>query len=88
VSELSAEGCEDARARFTDVWIEEEISNFKEFGGRPSYFTLKDDRRAAARGCFSNAARVPPFQTGKKPGRVFVHRGRITAYEGTRWNTN
>jgi exodeoxyribonuclease VII large subunit len=80
VSELSAEVREMLERRFTDVWIEGEISNFKSSAAGHLYFTLKDDRAQLPAVCFRNAARFLRFKP--ENGKVFRARGRITAYEG------
>jgi len=80
VSELSAEVREMLERRFTDVWIEGEISNFKSSAAGHLYFTLKDDRAQLPAVCFRNAARFLRFKP--ENGKTFRARGRITAYEG------
>jgi exodeoxyribonuclease VII large subunit len=80
VSELSAEIREMLEGRFTDVWIEGEISNFKSSAAGHLYFTLKDDRAQLPAVCFRNAARYLRFKP--ENGKSFRARGRITAYEG------
>jgi exodeoxyribonuclease VII large subunit len=80
VSELSAEVREMLERRFTDVWIEGEISNFKSSAAGHLYFTLKDDRAQLPAVCFRNAARFLRFRP--ENGKSFRARGRITAYEG------
>jgi exodeoxyribonuclease VII large subunit len=80
VSELSAEIREMLERRFTDVWIEGEISNFKSSAAGHLYFTLKDDRAQLPAVCFRNAARFLRFKP--ENGKTFRARGRITAYEG------
>jgi exodeoxyribonuclease VII large subunit len=80
VSELSAEVREMLERRFTDVWIEGEISNFKSSAAGHLYFTLKDDRAQLPAVCFRNAARFLRFKP--ENGKSFRARGRITAYEG------
>jgi exodeoxyribonuclease VII large subunit len=80
VSELSAEVREMLERRFTDIWIEGEISNFKSSAAGHLYFTLKDDRAQLPAVCFRNAARFLRFRP--ENGKHFRARGRITAYEG------
>jgi len=80
VSELSAELREMLERRFTDVWVEGEISNFKSSSAGHLYFTLKDDRAQLPAVCFRNAARFLRFKP--ENGKSFRARGRITAYEG------
>lgn len=80
VSELSAEVREMLERRFTDVWIEGEISNFKASAAGHLYFTLKDDRAQLPAVCFKNSARFLRFKP--ENGKSFRVRGRITAYEG------
>src|SRR5262245_32881139 len=66
--------------RFTDIWIEGEISNLKSSAAGHLYFTLKDDRAQLSAVCFRNAARLLRFKP--ENGKLFRARGRITAYEG------
>jgi exodeoxyribonuclease VII large subunit len=80
VSELSTEIREMLERRFTDVWIEGEISNFKSSAAGHLYFTLKDDRAQLPAVCFRNAARFLRFKP--ENGKHFRARGRVTAYEG------
>jgi len=80
VSELSAEIREMLDRRFTDIWIEGEISNLKSSAAGHLYFTLKDDRAQIPAVCFKNAARLLRFKP--ENGKLFRARGRITAYEG------
>ena len=72
VSELSAEVREMLERRFTDVWIEGEISNFKSSAAGHLYFTLKDDRAQLPAVCFRNAARFLRFkpENGKSFSRA------------------
>jgi len=80
ISELSAEIREILEGRFTDIWIEGEISNFKSSAAGHLYFTLKDERAQLPAVCFRNAARFLRFKP--ENGKSFRARGRITAYEG------
>src|SRR5262249_43978969 len=80
VSELSAEIREMLDRRFTDIWIEGEISNFKSSSAGHLYFTLKDDRAQLPAVCFRNVARLLRFKP--ENGKLFRARGRITAYGG------
>lgn len=80
VSELSAEVREMLERRFSDIWIEGEISNFKSSAAGHLYFTLKDDRAQLPAVCFRNAARFLRFKP--ENGKLFRARGRVTAYEG------
>jgi exodeoxyribonuclease VII large subunit len=79
VSELSFAVREILEQRFSDVWVEGEISNLKSSGAGHLYFTLKDNQAQLAAVCFRNAARLLRFRP--ENGKVFRARGRVTTYE-------
>ena len=80
VSELSFQIREMLERRFTDVWVEGELSNCKTSTAGHLYFTLKDDRSQLPAVCFRNAARLLRFRP--ENGKLFRARGRVSTYEG------
>ena len=66
--------------RFTDIWVEGELSNFKTSTAGHLYFTLKDDRAQIPAVCFRTAARLLRFRP--ENGKLFRARGRVSTYEG------
>ncbi|PYS39191.1 MAG: exodeoxyribonuclease VII large subunit [Acidobacteria bacterium] len=80
VSELSFEIREMLERRFTDIWVEGELSNFKTSTAGHLYFTLKDDRAQIPAVCFRTAARLLRFRP--ENGKLFRARGRVSTYEG------
>lgn len=80
ISELSAEIREMLERRFTDIWVEGEISNFKASAAGHLYFTLKDDRAQLPAVCFRMNARLLRFKP--ENGKLFRARGRVSGYEG------
>src|SRR5947199_3983110 len=66
--------------RFTDIWVEGELSNCKSSTAGHLYFTLKDDRAQLPAVCFRNAARLLRFRP--ENGKLFRARGRVSTYEG------
>ncbi len=79
VSQLGAEIREMLERKFTDIWVEGEISNFKASTAGHLYFTLKDDRSQLPAVCFRMAARLLRFRP--ENGKTFRARGRITTYD-------
>jgi exodeoxyribonuclease VII large subunit len=80
VSELSAELRDLLERRFTDVWVEGELSNFQASAAGHLYFTLKDERAQLRAVCFRNTARLLRFRP--ENGKLFRARGRVSTYEG------
>ena len=80
VSEVSFEIRELLERRFTDIWVEGEISNFTASAAGHLYFTLKDDRAQLKAVCFRNTARLLRFRP--ENGKSFRARGRVSTYEG------
>ena len=80
VSEVSFQIREMLERRFTDVWVEGELSNCKTSTAGHLYFTLKDDRSQLPAVCFRNAARLLRFRP--ENGKLFRARGRVSTYEG------
>lgn len=80
VSELSAELRDLLERRFTDVWVEGELSNYQASAAGHLYFTLKDERAQLRAVCFRNTARLLRFRP--ENGKSFRARGRVSTYEG------
>ena len=67
--------------RFVDVWVEGELSNFKQPSASGHlYFTLKDEREQISAVCFRNNARLLRFRP--ENGKRFRARGRVSLYDG------
>jgi exodeoxyribonuclease VII large subunit len=79
VSQLGSEIRDMLERKFTDIWVEGEISNFKASTAGHLYFTLKDDKAQLSAVCFRMAARLLRFRP--ENGKTFRARGRITTYE-------
>jgi exodeoxyribonuclease VII large subunit len=79
VSQLGSEIREMLERKFTDIWVEGEISNFKASTAGHLYFTLKDDKAQLPAVCFRMAARLLRFRP--ENGKTFRARGRITTYD-------
>jgi exodeoxyribonuclease VII large subunit len=79
VSELSLEIRDMLERKFTDIWVEGEISNFKASAAGHLYFTLKDENAQLSAVCFRNTARLLRFRP--ENGKNFRARGRVTTYE-------
>ena len=79
VTELSIEIRDLLERRFTDVWVEGEISNSKVSSAGHLYFTLKDKQAQIAAVCFRNTARLLRFRP--ENGKLFRARGRVSTYE-------
>jgi exodeoxyribonuclease VII large subunit len=81
VSELSAEIRDMLERRFIDVWVEGELSNFKQPSASGHlYFTLKDEHEQISAVCFRNTARLLRFRP--ENGKRFRARGRVGLYDG------
>src|SRR5213593_5039313 len=80
VFQLSLEIRDLLERRFTDIWVEGELSNCKSSTAGHLYFTLKDDRAQLPAVCFRNAARLLRFRP--ENGKLFRARGRVSTYEG------
>ena len=79
VSELSFEIRDALERKFTDVWVEGEVSNFQAYASGHYYFTLKDENAQIKAVCFRNTARLLRFKP--ENGKMFRARGRVSAYE-------
>jgi len=64
VSELTARIREALEDRFTTVWVEGEISNYRVYGSGHAYFTLKDADAQLRVVLFRNRARRIKFEPG------------------------
>jgi exodeoxyribonuclease VII large subunit len=79
VSELTANVRKAIEARFSTVWVEGEISNFKAHSSGHWFFTLKDDSAQLKAKCFrSTNARIRFRPTDGLHVRA---RGRLTVYD-------
>ncbi|HEV2385766.1 MAG TPA: exodeoxyribonuclease VII large subunit [Candidatus Acidoferrales bacterium] len=79
VSELTARIRELLEGEFPDLWVEGEISNFREAQSGHLYFTLKDERAQARCVCFRNEARLLKFRP--EDGLKVTVRGGVSVYE-------
>lgn len=79
VSELNRQARRLLESRFTPVWLEGEISNFKHHTSGHMYFALKDDRAQVAAVMFAAANRALGFSP--LDGQKVLARGNITLYE-------
>ncbi len=79
VSQLNRQARQLLESRFTPVWVEGEISNFKHHTSGHMYFVLKDDRAEMAAVMFAalNASLTFAPQSGQK----VLARGNLTLYE-------
>ena len=79
VSELTAQVREALEVRFPSVWVEGEISNFKDHTSGHWYFTIKDEGAQLRATCFRNTnvyIRFRPYD-----GLKVRARGHLTVYE-------
>lgn len=79
VSELTESVRKAIEARFTTVWVEGEISNFKAHSSGHWYFTIKDEGAQLRAKCFRSANSRIRFRP--KDGLKVRARGRLTVYE-------
>lgn len=79
VSELTESVRKAIEARFSAVWVEGEISNFKAHSSGHWYFTLKDGSSQLRAKCFRSANTRIRFRP--KDGLHVRARGRLTVYE-------
>lgn len=79
VTELTARIRELLESQFPDLWIEGEISNFREAQSGHLYFTLKDARAQVRCVCFRNEARLLKFRL--EDGLQVTVRGGVSVYE-------
>ena len=79
VSQLNRQARQLLESRFTPVWVEGELSNFKHHTSGHMYFVLKDDRAEMAAVMFAalNASLTFAPQSGQK----VLARGNLTLYE-------
>jgi exodeoxyribonuclease VII large subunit len=79
VSELTTQVRETLESRFKSVWLEGEISNFKQAASGHWYFTIKDEFSQIRASCF----RGSNYRIRFKPsdGLQVRARGRLTVYE-------
>src|SRR5688572_2826344 len=79
VSELTQSVRKAIEARFSSVWVEGEISNFKAHSSGHWYFTIKDEGAQLRAKCFRSANSRIRFRP--KDGLHVRARGRLTVYE-------
>ncbi|MDQ1728663.1 MAG: exodeoxyribonuclease large subunit [Pyrinomonadaceae bacterium] len=79
VSELTESVRKAIEARFSSVWVEGEISNFKAHSSGHWYFTIKDEGAQIRAKCFRSANGRIRFRP--KDGLHVRARGRLTVYE-------
>ncbi len=79
VSELTESVRKAIEARFSTVWVEGEISNFKAHSSGHWYFTIKDEGAQLRAKCFRSANSRIRFRP--KDGLHVRARGRLTVYE-------
>ncbi len=79
VSELNREIRENLEGRFSDVWIEGEISNYRPHSSGHHYFTLKDARAQLSCVMFRGQASSLPMPL--RDGLQVQARGEISVYE-------
>ena len=79
VSELNRQARRLLESRFTPVWLEGEISNFKHHTSGHMYFALKDERAQVAAVMFASTNRALGFSPSD--GQKVLARGKITLYE-------
>jgi exodeoxyribonuclease VII large subunit len=79
VSQLTTRIRELLTAAFSSIWVEGEVSNFKEAQSGHLYFTLKDDSSQVKCVCFRNAAMRLKFRP--EDGLKARVRGSISVYE-------
>lgn len=79
VSELTESVRKAIEARFSSVWVEGEISNFKAHTSGHWYFTIKDEGAQLRAKCFRSANSRIRFRP--KDGLKVRARGRLSVYE-------
>ncbi len=79
VSELTESVRKAIEARFSSVWVEGEISNFKAHSSGHWYFTIKDEGAQLRAKCFRSANSRIRFRP--KDGLKVRARGRLSVYE-------
>jgi exodeoxyribonuclease VII large subunit len=79
VSELTENVRKAIEARFSSVWVEGEISNFKAHSSGHWYFTIKDEGAQLRAKCFRSANSRIRFRP--KDGLKVRARGRLSVYE-------
>ncbi len=79
VSELTARIRAILEGEFRDLWVEGEVSNFRQAQSGHLYFTLKDERAQVRCVCFRNEARILKFRP--EDGLRLTVRGSLGVYE-------
>jgi exodeoxyribonuclease VII large subunit len=79
VTELTARIRVLIEGEFPDLWVEGEVSNFRQAQSGHLYFTLKDERAQVRCVCFRNEARMLKFRP--EDGLRVTVRGALSVYE-------
>lgn len=79
VTELNARVRGMLEAEFRSIWVEGEISNYREAQSGHLYFTLKDESSQIRCVCFRNQARLLKFRP--EDGLHVTLRGQLSVYE-------
>lgn len=79
VSELNASIRDLLESEFQDIWVEGEISNFREAPSGHYYFSLKDERAQLRCVCFKQNVRYLRFRP--EDGLQATARGQVSIYE-------
>ncbi len=79
VTELTARIRVLIEGEFPDLWVEGEVSNFRQAQSGHLYFTLKDERAQVRCVCFRNEARMLKFRP--EDGLRITVRGALSVYE-------
>jgi exodeoxyribonuclease VII large subunit len=80
VSELNRQARITIEARFNQVWVVGEMSNFARPRSGHWYFSLKDENAQVRCAMFANRNRAVQIQPGD--GQLVIARGRVSLYEG------
>ena len=79
VSELAAQLRSEVERRFSDLWLEGEISDLRPAASGHIYFTIKDDEAQLSVVLFRSQARLLRFRP--EDGLHILLRGRLSVYE-------
>jgi exodeoxyribonuclease VII large subunit len=79
VSELAAQLRSEVERRFSDLWLEGEISDLRPAASGHVYFTIKDDEAQLSVVLFRSQARLLRFRP--EDGLHILLRGRLSVYE-------
>ena len=79
VSELAAQLRSEVERRFSDLWLEGEISDLRPAASGHIYFTIKDDEAQLSVVLFRSQAKLLRFRP--EDGLHILLRGRLSVYE-------